>query len=55
MNPSELQALKFLLNNDFSISELASKLGLSYSRTASIVRELVEKGYCSTEILNFVL
>ncbi|MBO3799295.1 MAG: helix-turn-helix domain-containing protein [Thermoproteota archaeon] len=49
MNSSELQALKLLLNNAFSISELASKLGLSYSRTASIIRELVRKGYCEKQ------
>ncbi|MGC8832066.1 MAG: winged helix-turn-helix transcriptional regulator, partial [Thermoproteota archaeon] len=46
MNSSELRALKLLMDGTFTIRELAVKLGLSYSRTATIIRELVKKGYC---------
>jgi predicted transcriptional regulator len=44
-----LKVLELLMGGDFNIRELASKLGLSYSRTATIVRHLVKGGYCEKQ------
>lgn len=34
------------MNGSLSIRELASKLGLGYSRSATILRGLIKNGYC---------
>ena len=46
MEPSMIRALKLLMRGPSTAREIASALGLSYSRTAAVLRELVEEGYC---------
>ena len=46
MEPSMIRALKLLMRGPNTAREIASALGLSYSRTAAVLRELVEEGYC---------
>jgi len=46
MEFSKIGALKLLGGGPSTTRELASNMGLSYPRTAAIVRELVREGYC---------
>jgi DNA-binding IclR family transcriptional regulator len=46
MGPGKIGALKLLMGGPSTAREIASALGLSYSRTATTLRELVEEGYC---------
>ncbi len=41
--------LGLLVGGNFNTRELASKLGLSYSRTATIIRHLLKKEYCEKQ------
>lgn len=45
MEFSEIRTLKLLRGGPFTLRELASEIGLSYPRTAEIVRSLVRAGY----------
>jgi len=49
MDIGEIKALELLISRNFNIHELASKLGLSYSRTATIIRHLLKKEYCEKQ------
>lgn len=46
MERSEIEVLRLLTGGPLSIREMAARMGLSYSRTAAIVRKLVGEGYC---------
>jgi len=46
MERSEIEVLRLLTGGPLSIREVAARMGLSYSRTAAIVRKLVGEGYC---------
>ncbi|HEV2119967.1 MAG TPA: winged helix-turn-helix domain-containing protein [Candidatus Bathyarchaeia archaeon] len=45
MNTTSARTLKLLTGREYSLEELVRGLGMSYSRTAAIARELVEQGY----------
>jgi predicted transcriptional regulator len=49
MNENKIRAIKLLKGGSLTINELAKSLGLSYSRTASIVRELLSDKYCEKD------
>jgi len=46
MELSKVKALKLLVSGTVTIRELASSMGLSYPRAATIARELIGEGYC---------
>lgn len=46
MEPSKIRMLKLLGGGPSTIREIASGIGLSYPRTAAIVRDLIKEGYC---------
>lgn len=46
MELSAIKTLKLIMGGSLTVQELASRLGLSYPRTAAIVRELLREGYC---------
>ena len=49
MMESELKILKLLMGRPMDIKELASNLGLSYSRAAAVVKKLIKEKYCERQ------
>jgi DNA-binding transcriptional ArsR family regulator len=50
MELSKIKALKLFTRGYFTLRELTSFMGLSYSRVAAITRELIKEGYCEKKL-----